>query len=454
MHMPVRLILIFLIVLSACGIVFAEDQAPKADVTVVVEGFSACPSAAQKASCRHAALADALRRAIEKGVGIIVASDTRTKNFLLTSDAVRTSSQGYVRDYKIVDEGLDQDTYRVKIEARVAPGSPEQSVAAACLRLKDEIDPTFRIAIEGQAGVVMSSELAAYGLKVGGKKPTITISGVVKPTPEGERFGEFVTYASGAYTGLSVTDTKSGLVFASVDVELPQPVPGSSAAASDRAAIYKVCELWIHRNIPIIASALLDPGKPVDIKPSASDVGSHIGIGEAPSDAQPVSNLIPSDGPRLPIKPEDLSALARKLQDAVNAKPEFSTKPVGIAVSRFKGIGISDSASVEDVLEDLSTALVKTGVFQLVERTELDKVLRELKIQNSGLVDSATARKLGKLVGARAVLVGSISDRKDSIVINARLIDTETGLVSIAESIVIDKDIEPEPVILRAGPGR
>ncbi len=444
MRMYDRMVLILLIVLS--GSVWAEQ----ADVAVVAEGFAACPNEAQKASCRQAALADALRRAVEKGVGVLVISDTRTKNYLLASDAVRTSSDGFVRDYRILDEGLDSGAYRVKIEAQVAPGSPNQVLAAACLRLRDEKDPVFQVSIEGPAGRAMSNLLAAQGLKVGGKKPTISISGDVKMTPAGEKIGSFVTYASSAYTQLYVSQAKSGLVLASVDITLPQPVPGKNDEESAQSAVNKVCALWIERNIPIIVSALLDPGRPVDTKLEEPQVG----IGETPSAAETTPSLIPSDGPRLPIKPEDISALARKLQDAVNSKPEFASKPVGIAVSRFKGIGISDAASVEDLLEDLSTALVKTGVFQLVERTELDEVLRELKIQNSGLVDSATARKLGKLVGARAVLVGSISDRKDCIVINARLIDTETGLVSIAESIVIDKDIEPEPVILRAGPGR
>lgn len=446
-----RCLAILLICLMACGLALAEDQAAPsaADITVVVEGLAACPKGTPQASCRHAALADALRRAVEKAVGVMVQSGTRTKNFMLTEDTIRTTSEGYVRDYHIMNEGMDADnTYRIKIEAHVAPGKPEQTVARICRQLKEELNPSFRIAIEGPAGKILASELAAYGLKVSTKKADITISGRVAVTPEGEKYGDYVMYASGAYTQLSVTEAKSSLVIPSVDVELSQPVGGDSGEQSDRKATYTICEMWVQRNIPIIAQALLEPGKPVDVKPALKS-----GISPAAIQLTPSANLIPSDGPRLPIKPDDLAALAGKLKQAVDTNPEFSTKPVEIAVARFKGIGISDAASVEDVLEDLSTALVKTGVFRLVERTQLDKVLLELKIENSGLVDSATARQLGKLAGVSAVLVGSISDRKDCVVINTRLINTETGLVSTAESIVIDKETEPQPVILRAGPG-
>ncbi len=149
-----------------------------------------------------------------------------------------------------------------------------------------------------------------------------------------------------------------------------------------------------------------------------------------------------------------LSELAEKLRVAVVETSEFAARPIEVAVARFKPIGLRDASAVEDVVEDLSTALVKTGAFELVERSQLDKVLQELRIQHSGLIDSATAKKLGKLVGAKAVLVGSISDRSDRIVVNARLINTESGRVRIAESVVVDKGIKPEPVILRAGPRR
>ena len=167
------------------------------------------------------------------------------------------------------------------------------------------------------------------------------------------------------------------------------------------------------------------------------------------SDKEPVP--VSTSVTRLAIKPEALSQLAEKLKSSAVEKSEFASMPVDIAIAKFKVIDSEDQAAADDVLEDLSTALAKTGTFELVERSQLDKVLQELRIQNSGLIDSATAMKLGKLVGAKAVLIGSISDRGDCIVINARLINTESGRVLIAESVVMDKDVEREPTVLHAG---
>ena len=73
--------------------------------------------------------------------------------------------------------------------------------------------------------------------------------------------------------------------------------------------------------------------------------------------------------------------------------------------------------------------------FQTVERGQLDKALKELKIQDSALIDPATAQKLGQITGCNVIMVGSISDRGQFIVINARLLETSTGQTLTAERV-------------------
>ncbi|MDX9906060.1 MAG: CsgG/HfaB family protein [Bacteroidales bacterium] len=51
----------------------------------------------------------------------------------------------------------------------------------------------------------------------------------------------------------------------------------------------------------------------------------------------------------------------------------------------------------------------RTNVFSLVERSELDKVLREQNISNSGLIDDSQAAQIGKLLGIDAMITGSVA---------------------------------------------
>jgi curli biogenesis system outer membrane secretion channel CsgG len=82
-----------------------------------------------------------------------------------------------------------------------------------------------------------------------------------------------------------------------------------------------------------------------------------------------------------------------------------------IAVSRFEdrsghgyhGIG-------QGVADMLATVLVKSGKFMVMERAELDNVIQEQKLGESGLVTAETAPKVGKLLGVELLVVGSISE--------------------------------------------
>ncbi len=139
----------------------------------------------------------------------------------------------------------------------------------------------------------------------------------------------------------------------------------------------------------------------------------------------------------LRIEPSSLRELATDFKAQMLNDPDLSKIKPTLAIASFKLIPQNQLAASngDNVREDLSTALIKTKAFEIVERGQLDKALAELKIGLSDTFDSEKAQKLGKLVSARLVLIGSISDRGTYAVINARLIDTQTGKVNIASSV-------------------
>lgn len=126
-----------------------------------------------------------------------------------------------------------------------------------------------------------------------------------------------------------------------------------------------------------------------------------------------------------------------------------------VAVSRFEDrAGTGYNHLGEGVADMLVTALVKTGKFTVLERQELEKVLDEQKLGESGIVTPETAPKLGKVLGVELLVVGSISEfgtkesqvsggisflsggikRKTSrAVVDVRLVNTVTGEIVAAE---------------------
>ncbi|MHB0935531.1 MAG: CsgG/HfaB family protein [Armatimonadota bacterium] len=136
------------------------------------------------------------------------------------------------------------------------------------------------------------------------------------------------------------------------------------------------------------------------------------------------------------VDPKDIDQLAQSMRRQIDAKPEIKERLAAakIAISTFKLVDIASPSVADNVAEDLSTSLLKSD-FTVIERGQLDKVLKELKIQDSGMIDPDTALKIGQLTGCDIVMVGSISDRGQFIVINARFLETATGKTIAAERV-------------------
>ena len=66
-------------------------------------------------------------------------------------------------------------------------------------------------------------------------------------------------------------------------------------------------------------------------------------------------------------------------------------------------------------------------IYQVLERSEMKRLLDEQKFQYSGSVDLKCAVELGKMLGAKYMVVGSISKVGKTYSIDSRLIDVETS---------------------------
>jgi len=122
------------------------------------------------------------------------------------------------------------------------------------------------------------------------------------------------------------------------------------------------------------------------------------------------------------------------------------TKKV-LAVLDFEGNDKLEGKVDLKMSDMLTTALVKTGRYEIVERNKIEKVLNEQQLGLSGIVDVTSAAEFGKLLGAEYVVFGSITSatRKDidkfgyilvqiEVSIDVRAVNTSTGKILLSES--------------------
>lgn len=88
----------------------------------------------------------------------------------------------------------------------------------------------------------------------------------------------------------------------------------------------------------------------------------------------------------------------------------------------------------------LITDLAGVEALQLVEREKLQALVDELKLQQTKYFDPKTAQRLGKGIGARYAITGSMTAVDPELRIDIRLIEVATAKVVMADKVVGAKD--------------
>lgn len=113
-------------------------------------------------------------------------------------------------------------------------------------------------------------------------------------------------------------------------------------------------------------------------------------------------------------------------------------KVTRVAITEFT-YGDEFNSFTRNVQDILYTNLIQRGM-TVIEREKMEQVMEELAKSFSGMIDSATAAEIGKMLGVEAVIVGTVADMGDSVDLRARLVDVEKGAAITAAQIAVNKN--------------
>jgi TolB-like protein len=115
--------------------------------------------------------------------------------------------------------------------------------------------------------------------------------------------------------------------------------------------------------------------------------------------------------------------------------------PMRVAVLEFQSGAGADADGLGKGLQSMiTTDLAQVRAFELVERARLADLQAETKLAKSGLVDPATAVRLGKLAGATHLVAGTFTVVGAKMRLDTRLFAVADGKILLAEEIAGDKD--------------
>jgi hypothetical protein len=113
--------------------------------------------------------------------------------------------------------------------------------------------------------------------------------------------------------------------------------------------------------------------------------------------------------------------------DAGSAKPDENL--LTVAVLGFSASDVGEPELGAQIGEVLTALLCDDAGFRLVDRTAMTRLLAEQQLNLSGIVDTEQAIKVGRLVGARILVVGKVFTLGDQLYLTAKLVGTETSLI-------------------------
>jgi hypothetical protein len=114
------------------------------------------------------------------------------------------------------------------------------------------------------------------------------------------------------------------------------------------------------------------------------------------------------------------------------APENAAAKPAGpwlVAVLNFETTS-TETSSYGSAIPDLLTAFLSADPnLQLVERAQIKKILEEMSLGKTGIVDEESKAKIGHLTGAKFLITGRAMIVSQQLFITAKIMGAETGQV-------------------------
>ncbi|MGO9257696.1 MAG: FlgO family outer membrane protein [Bryobacteraceae bacterium] len=148
---------------------------------------------------------------------------------------------------------------------------------------------------------------------------------------------------------------------------------------------------------------------------------------------------------KLPGQDAEIRAVAAGVTEALHKESKKT-----VAVVDFTDLQGNVTELGRYLAEDLSVALAGSGSgIEVVDRTHLKVLIQENKLAASGIIDPATAMKLGRIAGVEILITGSTTPFGDRVKFSIKALDTKTARIVSAATAEIARTRAVEELLAR-----
>ena len=139
------------------------------------------------------------------------------------------------------------------------------------------------------------------------------------------------------------------------------------------------------------------------------------------------------------VKAPALPSMSGRIRTRSGTEPALKPGvPIRLAILNFEAKGVPQEYA-DICLNSMSNSLANFDYITLVERKQIETVVKEQQFQMSDLTDERTSVQVGKLLNADNVLIGSIGKLGTSMILTARILNVETGKVMKGREVICEE---------------
>ena len=132
---------------------------------------------------------------------------------------------------------------------------------------------------------------------------------------------------------------------------------------------------------------------------------------------------------------------------AVDITEKCDAKSI-LAIDDFESPSQAMTLYIREQLAD--SIFAEDGLLQIVTREHMDKVEKELKFQNSGVVSEKTILSVAERLGARFLVFGKLEEFNSSYILRVRMLDVKTGAYLFRKTYEFQYSQKTEQLLGRA----
>ncbi len=174
------------------------------------------------------------------------------------------------------------------------------------------------------------------------------------------------------------------------------------------------------------------PGQPLEVRFALQEDSTQTAAFSIPPDVVALYRApLPAPAPEVEVA---------EVEHATTPLIDEKTAPT-LAILDFEGLGISEQET-RVLTNRLGTHLFQLGTFKVIERGQMQKILKEQDFQLTGCTSNECAVEIGQLIGAQQMLAGSFGKFATIYTIDMRIIDVATGSILRTTSYDVQGEAE------------